>query len=694
MVGVGRHFYAERMHAARRWTRPFWALTIIAVAALVFAAHAACYLYFFVDDAAIPGVYAQNLLAGRGLVYNSLEGRVEGYSDFLNVLLNAGFLVFTRLAHLPKIEILHLGIAVSFALGIATVVLTAEILVRSGVRAAALVAGVAFIALAGPLAVWSCSSLEAVPFGFCIAALAGATLFEPLRARTAVVISLIAILYRLDGFVYIAAVFAGAFVAVPRAERRALTFSVVLPVAIATAAYHLFRVAYFHSLLSAPLAAKVLYKLAPSHHVLVKAPPESYLRSFVDVYGLAMIPAVLVAAVAAARDRRGRGLVIATVLIAAYVDLVGDWMFGWRFVVAILPLAALVIGLATERAPRRTAWAVAVIAIVWSAVAAARMAHEFTTTQGKPIWWTSPRRGQNVWLAPYGDLLATARKLVAPGETIAYNQAGLVPFLLDAENIDDLGICSSFEARLPTTDVYFTEVGRYAPLMDAPVFNAVDAYLLYRNVRLIIGRTDLLTGGNRGTIPATILGGYFRLQSVDASGENAIYVRTEKSADEYQRDPASFQEDLIHTSRIQRADLDGEVLHDDRVGPAFPFLRWQSGTLAVHGTSRLALRFSAHDEDVMTLYAGGLSASAPVDLTFSVFGESGRLTASEDATAGSARATLLHPFPAGTRGRLLVIDMHAHQPDATVTLSDLRLNGQSAALKQYVTRTLLFPAPR
>jgi hypothetical protein len=181
---------------------------------------------------------------------------------------------------------------------------------------------------------------------------------------------------------------------------------------------------------------------------------------------------------------------------------------------------------------------------------------------------------------------------------------------------------------------------------------------------------------------------------VDASGDNAIYVRTEKSADEYQRDPASFQEDLIHTSRIQRADLDGRVLPDDRVGPGFPFLRWQTGTLTVHGTSRLALRFAAHDEDVMTLYAGGLSASAPVDITFSVFSESGRLTATEEAKADPGRAMLLRPFAAGTRGRLLVIDMRADRPDATVTLSDLRLNGQSGVLRRYVTGTLRFPAPQ
>ena len=63
---------------------------------LLFLAHAANYLYFFVDDEAIPLVFARHLLEGKGLVYNSFEGRVEGYSDFLHVLLSAFYLLSAR----------------------------------------------------------------------------------------------------------------------------------------------------------------------------------------------------------------------------------------------------------------------------------------------------------------------------------------------------------------------------------------------------------------------------------------------------------------------------------------------------------------------------------------------------------------------------------------------------------------------
>jgi hypothetical protein len=167
-------------------------------------------------------------------------------------------------------------------------------------------------------------------------------------------------------------------------------------------------------------------------------------------------------------------------------------------------------------------------------------------------------------------------------------------------------------------------------------------------------------------------------------------VRTGKPSDQYRRDPSLFQENLIHSSRIVRADVDGVVLPEKQIESAFPFLRWQNGRVTVRGTSRIALRFSEHDEAVMTLFIDALSASGPVTLTFSVFNESGRLVATQDVQADPVRTAVLRGFPAGTLGRVLVVDMRSARPEATLTIGDMRLNGQSAALKEYVTRNLHF----
>src|SRR3954454_22148212 len=100
------------------------AVTLTACA--IFLLYAGCFGYFFVDDEAIPLVYARNLLRGRGLVYTALEGRVEGYSDFLHVLWSTLLLWITRAAGASPLAPLLVGKAVSLAAGCGIIVLSAR----------------------------------------------------------------------------------------------------------------------------------------------------------------------------------------------------------------------------------------------------------------------------------------------------------------------------------------------------------------------------------------------------------------------------------------------------------------------------------------------------------------------------------------------------------------------------------------
>ena len=138
--------------------RPRLPVWVAGSAILLFLVHTLNYLYFFVDDEAIPYVYAQNLLHGKGLIYNTLEGRVEGYSDFLHVWFAAFVLAIVRAFSLPKVSVFFIGKGWSLACGAAIVVLTWAMLRRMRVDRTAAMTGLAFLALAPPLAVWSCSS--------------------------------------------------------------------------------------------------------------------------------------------------------------------------------------------------------------------------------------------------------------------------------------------------------------------------------------------------------------------------------------------------------------------------------------------------------------------------------------------------------------------------------------------------------
>lgn len=669
---------------------------IIAVSATAFAAYAASFLYFFVDDEAIPLVYARNLLRGRGLIYNLSEGRVEGYSDFLHVVWSAVLLSIARAAELSNLAPLNIGKGISFICGIAIVVLTGLALRHLRTTGAGLIGGLAFLALAGPLAMWSCSSLEEVAFALIVGTLGYVLLTSdsPVHAALAIVLGGIALLERIDGFVYVGALLAASLV-IARAERRWwLARHIIAPVIVIAVVYHAARFLYFGTLFSAPIAAKVLYKVDTPAHVVVKAPDRSYLSGFVHLYGLAFIPAVAAAMVFAWRSRVGRGATIVLILLGAYVSTVGDWMFGWRMVVPLLPFLAVVIAMAISKAPSRLGWVAAVVVLVWSAAGARTFAREYEDTQHKPIWWTAPHLGREVWLAPYGDLIETARRAVVRGDTIAYNQAGLLPFILDVDNIDDLGIVSKFEADLPTTDVYYTEVGRYTPLTDTPVITAAHAYLLYRHTRMIISRTDLLTRANGGHIPSMLLDGYYRLVAVDASGANALYERTDKRADAYRRDPTLFRQNLAHFSRVRRVDWDGRTLDDSEVGPALPFLRWQTGKVHVHGSTRIAVRFADHDEDVYALYAAGLwTDGGAVGLTLTLYNEQGRPVARVAAQPDASPAPELQRFDHAVRARTIGIEAFAADGDADLFIKDLEVSGQSAVLKAYVNRMLKFPVP-
>ena len=96
------------------WPRPSTRVWVT-LAVVVFLIHAVNYLYFFVDDEAIPLVFARHLLEGKGLVYNSFEGRVEGYSDFLHVVCSAVYMLCARSLGLSPHSVIFIGKAVSLA---------------------------------------------------------------------------------------------------------------------------------------------------------------------------------------------------------------------------------------------------------------------------------------------------------------------------------------------------------------------------------------------------------------------------------------------------------------------------------------------------------------------------------------------------------------------------------------------------
>lgn len=676
------------MSSAADRTRPFPTtdralLGWTTAACLVFAAYAGAFLYFFVDDEAIPLVYARNLLRGRGLVYTALEGRAEGYSDFLHVLWSTLILFVTETLHLSRLAPLLIGKGVSFLAALALLVLTARWLRRTGATNAGLAAALAVLALAGPLAVWACSSLETTIFALIAIALAAAVTNGARSA--AVILGVLLVLERIDGVVYVAAI-VGAALLVGRQRRAA--WSMAWPIALVAVAYHVWRWSFFGSLLSEPLAAKVLYRLTGAAHVVVKAADVPYLLALLHLYGLAAAPLLVAAIVLAWRVPAARIAAVALLVLGAYVGIVGDWMFGWRFTVALFPLAAFIVGTAVSRARPAIGWCAAAGVTVWSVFAAGNFLAAYREIEERPIFWTHARLGAPAWLAPYYDLIAASRPLMHEGDRVAYNQAGLLPYLLDLENVDDLGICSRFVAQLPTTDVYYTGVGRYSPLTNQPVLRTAHAYLLYQDVRFLVSPADLLWKANQGTFPDTLLDGYFTRVAFDASKRNVIYRRTGKPADQFRQDPGVFTENLAHPSRLTRASIEGRTIDSRKFGAEFPVLREQRQTFPLTGGVHIVLGFGREDATVSALYIGEVASSGGT-ITISLFDGAGRQTFARSVAIGAPAAPVYERFDP-VAARSATVDFRSDGNH--VTLTDLRIEGQSPALRAYLRRALRFPA--
>lgn len=138
------------------------------------------------DDGHIAFQYVRNLVRGEGLVYNPGE-RVEGYNNFLWIILLAGF---SRL--LPSIDLLLISKALGILFGALTILLVCRFswMVRKDSGPFCLLAG-AFLAFHSGLAAWSSGGLETTLFAFLLFAGAYAYVFYMRTGRNFLLVPLL-----------------------------------------------------------------------------------------------------------------------------------------------------------------------------------------------------------------------------------------------------------------------------------------------------------------------------------------------------------------------------------------------------------------------------------------------------------------------------------------------------------------------
>lgn len=419
------------------------------------------------DDPFITYRYAANLLAGHGPVFNIGE-RVEGFSSPLHLLLMA---LLLKIA--PSVDILFK--AKLLGLGLAALALwqTGRLARAAGLTEGESLLAQILVAVNNNFALAAVNGMETT-LALCLvlaAVLAFGCEVEGRGGVRSALLLFLALLARPDAALLFAALLA---VRIMLTLRRRLpwwdtlgwTSAFLLP----TAGLLLARFAYYGQIVPNTYYAKQvtpeyarywgpLYLLHPLSPIQVAW---AYWKIYVPLWstqwqalgtfafwGLALLGCV--------RRRAGwAGLALPVVVLAQIAFVLhfgGDWMPGWRFVVPVLPLLAVlqVVGLRSLRGPGLIGKAVAPVLVVtlWAVCA--------VVSPHNP--WSNAR-----FSTASADLLpadyALGRKWVAanhyiqtvlpPGSTIAYSEMGFAGYHnLDKTFIDVRGLTDPEIARLP-----------------------------------------------------------------------------------------------------------------------------------------------------------------------------------------------------------------------------------------------------
>ncbi len=424
---------------------------MILVAVLVFGVHAFTYRGFLLDDAYISLRYAGNLVEGHGLVWNPGEP-VEGYTNFLWVLLGA---LFLKLGTGAMVALQ----ALSAICVLATLALTERLFRALEPSANMILPAVVWLLAAEGLGYYATTGMETALFTLLATAAIYSSLCEARerRRRGAVAVFILLALTRPEGLMLFALCQGVSAVAEYHRHgawglrRRAADAGVF---AVAIGAWIAWRLAYYGELLPNTYHAKVTGGAEQLAGGLL------YLRDWAltyPVFALALLaPAALLARPGwrsrVRSPRRGANVtrpelpaiwILAIVWVGYVVAVGGDSMPFHRFLLPILPLAA-VLASATLAAAAR----------IWPRLARGRRPLALAALL-LAVQLVAGRLGEEpmrAFVAHRTTLvgLETGRYLAAErdaSDLLAVNTAGALPWASRLPSLDMLGLTEPAIAR-------------------------------------------------------------------------------------------------------------------------------------------------------------------------------------------------------------------------------------------------------
>lgn len=395
-------------------------LTALYLPILAFLGLAYVYLPESIDDAYITLRYSRNFMQGHGLVFNPGE-HVEGFSNLVWMLL----LALAGKLGLSMPAVMKVG---GVASGVATIAVAGRAARQWLESELAVVAVRLIIAVSSFFALWSADGLETSFYTLLV------TLLVYLAAsprsslwHLGVVAGLVA-LTRPEGVLF------GLIVLVAVAIMRSVGDAAKLaaPFFAMAIGYELFRALYFHEWVANTAFAKV--RFGPE----VAAAGLRYFRSFNERSGYLLAPVAILGAMA---NLRSPGVRLAIAFVLAQVVFLticgGDFMFGYRFVVPVIPcLALLAAGAVAALTPYARRVAVALLVVV----TAGSGYSQFVSLPAKHISTDNLSYRASVLF----DIARFVDGITGASDTVLLSEAGIIPFGTRARIVDYLGLVSPF----------------------------------------------------------------------------------------------------------------------------------------------------------------------------------------------------------------------------------------------------------
>jgi arylsulfatase A-like enzyme len=300
---------------------------------------------FLTDDAFISFRYSRNLAEGLGLRYNvGVEPPVEGFSNFL-------WIIWLALFEWVRLDVTFWSRITSVVCGALLVWRLFEFarLRIGGGPLPAITAGL-FLGTLPPMAAWSTSGLETMPFALLIFLAFESLLGDCERPRVARAAGALAaiVLIRTDGPYWVALIVSASLLSSLWLRSRGLSRATAIACSFAIAVfcgYLIFRYAYFGDLVSNTARAKVAFSTLRFQRGL------NYDLIFMLTY--LSVPLTILLSVPLLWGPRALRCIQAAVIIVGallYGILVGgDFFCMGRFLIPALPFLALLFALVVER---------------------------------------------------------------------------------------------------------------------------------------------------------------------------------------------------------------------------------------------------------------------------------------------------------------------------------------------------------